>query len=673
MSARLAWVLAGLTLAFVIGDVAVTAAYRPLFSEAAVAEHGFPFTPLAVLGSALMGAVILTRYEGHAVGMLLNLVGVVSAASLLTEAYHLWVLEAGGPGPMGAAAVAGWISSLTSGQVAFAGLTVMFLVAPDGHFLSPRWRWVGGLVLAGLVLCTLVLLSIEPTSFRLRDSDIGAVRGPVFTIGFALIGFGLIAALVSMGVRIRRSAGEERQQLRLIALAVAALVAGLANSLVVQSLNGGRQTWAASLPLFIAYVLLPLAFAVAALRYRLYDIAVVINRTVVLAVGFAFAGIGYTAVVVLVGRLVDTRTGDLWLSLLATAGVAFAFQPLRRGVIRVANRAAYGSRAVPYEALSSFSRQLGDTPSATELLPAVAEAAGRAVAARRTVATLLGVDGAVVDSSSWGGEGRDPATVGHVVPVRSEGSLLGTIQVDVLRARPLRASDERLLAALADQAAVAFRNAALEAQLAEKVAELDRTTRDLAESRSRIVESDVVVRRDLEEAISHRVLPRLVALPEQLRSARVAVASGDPAHGLDALVAGTNEALEALRELTRGVFPTQLARVGIAPTLRTFLARADPAPTLNIVEPVASRRFPDRVETAVYFSSVEATRLGAASIALRAEGDDLVVEIEGLAAREVDLRAVVDRVEATGGSMSTVDGGLELRIPAAEPARTAPV
>jgi hypothetical protein len=74
--ARTASVFAALTFVFVVVDIAVTAAYTPLLSERAVAFHGFPFAQMAVLGSALLGAVILARYERHAVGVLLSLIGV---------------------------------------------------------------------------------------------------------------------------------------------------------------------------------------------------------------------------------------------------------------------------------------------------------------------------------------------------------------------------------------------------------------------------------------------------------------------------------------------------------------------------------------------------------------------------------------------------------------------
>ncbi len=89
------------------------------------------------------------------------------------------------------------------------------------------------------------------------------------------------------------------------------------------------------------------------------------------------------------GGQVGSRTGGFWPSLLATAVVALAFQPLRNWVARLADRAVYGSRAVPYEALSDFSQRLGDAPAPQALLPAVAEAAGQVVSARRATASLL--------------------------------------------------------------------------------------------------------------------------------------------------------------------------------------------------------------------------------------------------------------------------------------------
>ena len=169
-------------------------------------------------------------------------------------------------------------------------------------------------------------------------------------------------------------------------------------------------------------------------------------------------------------------------------------------------------------------------------------------------------------------------------------------------------SDVRLLEALADQTAVAFRNVGLQAQLAAHVAELDRTTEELASSRSRIIEADDAARRTMEGAISRDVLPHLAAVPEGITRAREANAAGLARTGLDDLVTSTNTALEALRDLTRGLFPTQLSRSGLEPALRSHLARSGLAGALRVDPTVAGRRFLHPVEAAVYSCLVGAAR-----------------------------------------------------------------
>ena len=663
MRARVAWVLAGLTLILTAADVVVTAQYRPLLSEAAVAEHGFPFVNGAVLGSAVLGAAIIARYERHAVGWLLSLIGSTGAFSLLAESYGIWVVSEGGPGTRSLAGVSGWLAALLGGQLAIAGLAVMFLLAPGGRFLSRRWGYVAAAPAAGTLLCWAALMSYDPTTFDLQDTERGPVRGALFTLGFLLISIGLVASVVSMVLRLRRSQGEERQQVRLIVLSVALLAIGIASLTVVQATNGGRQTWASSLPLYVAYLLLPVLFGLAVLRYRLYDLEVIVNRAVLVATAAGFAGLGYTTLVVTVGKAVDSRTSGFWLSLLATALVALAFQPARRWVVLAANRLAYGSRAQPYEALSDFSGRLAETPAAASLLSALADAAGRAVSARRALASLE-VPGTPTMAVDWG-RGDAEGTERHVVEVRTGGTRLGTITVWIPRGRPLRPSDSRLLAALADQAAVAFRNVAMESQLAGHVAELDRTTGELSDSRVRIIEADDAARRTLEAAITREVLPTLVALPGELDAARRAIAVGAPANGVDLLVTATNEALESLRELTRGVFPTQLARSGVEPALRSLLARTGLASALHVDASAAGQRFSARAEAAVYFCCAEASRSASnvSSLELRVDADDLVLEVTGVSAAEVDLQAIEDRVGAVGGSVSTAPALITLRIP----------
>ena len=107
VTARIAWVLTGITLVAVVADIVVTAQYRTLFSEDAVAVHGFPFVDLAVLGAAVLGALILTQDGRHPIGLLLLLIGFTGAVSLLTEAYSIWVIDENGPGSRSLAGVVG--------------------------------------------------------------------------------------------------------------------------------------------------------------------------------------------------------------------------------------------------------------------------------------------------------------------------------------------------------------------------------------------------------------------------------------------------------------------------------------------------------------------------------------------------------------------------------------
>ncbi len=670
MAARLAWTLCALSALAVVLDTVVFATYQPLLSEESVAVHGFPFVSGAVLGAAAMGALIVWHDGRHPIGWLLNLLGLSTALALLSETVSIWIVNEGAPGPRGLGGVAGWASMLLGGPAALSAVALLFLTAPSGHFLSRAWRRFVAVPILGATCCLAAMLTVSPAGVDLRDQGLGTwFAQALWSAGVLLLGIGILGSLISMIIRLRRAEGVQRQQLRLIATSAALVAVAFTTLLVVQSVNGGRQTWISSMPLFVSYFCLPLLFAVAVLRLRLYDIEVILNRTLVVALGTLFAGLGYTTLVVTVGQVVDTRAGGFWISLLATTLVALAFQPARRGVVGFANRLAFGPRAKPYEALAAFSRRLSETPAAETLLLAVAEAAGRSVAATSTTA-VLDVAGEGPVSVTWPpgtATGDEPGAEPYVVDVAEGEMPLGRLLVRLPHGRPLTDDDRRLLGDLAEQSAVAFRNLALERRLTAQVATLDEATRALAESRRRLVVAEDTAHRRLESELRREVLPRLEPMPARIRSLSDAPLSERGCAEVEDLVTETNAALEALRDLTRGVFPTVLERSGLVAALRSRLGAA-PAPNVRHVGPGAEQRFPAHVELAAYDAcrAAAATTDTALDITLdreRGAHDELVLRVLGLDLPLLDVPACSDRVEAAGGTVRVGADRLEVRLP----------
>jgi signal transduction histidine kinase len=678
--ARLAWSLTALSAVCLVVDTGVVAASGSLLSEKSIAVHGWPLVNAAALGSAVMGALIVTRHPRHPVGWLLTIVGVTTSVSMVGESYGLWVVDLAGPGPLWAGHLAGWVAAMLGGPFALSGLTVMFLLVPDGRLPSRRWRWVVAVTGTGLALTLAGLLSIPAAEMggRAEPDDVGPLATALLTAGGLLVMATLLSAVVSMVVRLRRARGEARQQLRWIGASAACVGAGLVILLVGQAVNGGQQTWVTSLPLFVSYCLLPVAVAIAVLRHRLFDIDVIVNRAVVLTVGTLCVAAAYIAVVVGVGEVVGGRTAGFWPSLIATVVVAMAFQPLRRQVVRLADRLAYGSRAAPYDALSDFSRRIGHSPLPESLLPTVAEAAARAVSARSATARLEVLPNRAL-AAWWPTSGDGPAGGSPVAaspaPVTIEvvdpAGRLGSIEVELAPGHEVRPHERRLLDDIADQAALAFRNTRLEAELSRQVDALDARTAQLEASRRRLIEARDAERRRLAAAIERHVLPDLQRMDSALPQLQADVTSTDVSGSVATLVDDVSAALESLRDLTRGVFPTVLTRSGLGPALSSsHFTRAGAVRDLQVDEQARTRRFPARVEAAAYFCCTQALRpdlRAAGSVAVSLEAGHLVVDLRVDALDPVDRQSVLDRVEAVGGSLDVApDAGrvhVRARIP----------
>ena len=363
--AVLAWLLAAVTvLACVAQGLLLAVAGVPLFSAEAL-DQAFPIIDIALVIGAAVGAMIISRHPGHRIGWLFCVGQAGAAIGLAIQAVSVGVLVHGLPLDRKVGEVAAWLSRLVGASFALALLGLLLLLVPNGRLPSRRWRPVFILLVAGYAVVVVGLLLIPPSSLGqdIRTARLSPVATAMELIGQLAITIGLVGGIIALVVRLRRSVGEERQQLRWIAVAALALGLSLVLYVADNVVHGGAGSfgWLFTVLFYLGYLAVPVATGFAVLRYRLYDVDLIIGSAVRLAVLGVFVTGGYVALVVAIGGLVGGGSRPPWASLVAYVLVALAFQPLRRHVGRLADRVVYGERAAPYDSLSAFGRQLAAT------------------------------------------------------------------------------------------------------------------------------------------------------------------------------------------------------------------------------------------------------------------------------------------------------------------------
>src|SRR5205807_1829325 len=237
----------------------------------------------------------------------------------------------------------------------------------------------------------------------------------------------------------------------------------------------------------------PLAIGIAVLKYRLYDIDVVINKTVVFSALAAFITAVYVAIVVGIGAAIGQGTSkpNLGLSILATAVVAVAFQPVRERIQRFANHLVYGKRATPYEVLSEFASRMAGASAIEDVLPRMARVLAQATGAARADIWLK-VGGELRTETSWPSDESQPAPVplgvhglppmpgaDRAVPVLHQGELLGAISILKRPGESLTPTEDKLVSDLASQAGLMLRNVRLTEELLARLEDLRASRRRL--------------------------------------------------------------------------------------------------------------------------------------------------------------------------------------------------
>lgn len=587
--------------------IAIVGMVLVALNEEAIAEQ-LPFVA-AFSMFGVVGALIVSREPRNVIGGLLLYAAFTTAVSFTGGELLTWLVSRGSTGALAQAtgflSGSGWLLGV------FPVVFLLPLLFPDGHLPSRRWRpflWFIGFSMAVLFVS---LLFGDPVLTGSNDaakvpnpfyvSAIGGFKIP--DLVFAIVYFGSFATSVaSMFVRFRTSSGIERQQIKWVAFGfLAAFLASVLGDSIdeptLSALVGGGG--------FMAF---PGSVGIAVLRFHLYDLDVVVRKTVLYATLAVFATLVYLAIVIGVGAWVG-RDSSL-LTMVAAVVVAATFQLVRTRLARLADRLVYGKRATPYEVLSEFSERVGGAYADEDVLPRMARVLGEGVSAERAD-VWLAVGEELRDVATWpsGEQPRTPipqddgslrsiAETGRGFPVEYSGELLGVLSVRKPPSDPLSPADEKLVSDLAAQAGLVLRNVRLTEALR---ARLD----DLRAAQKRLVAAQDQERRKLERNIHDGAQQQLVALAVKARLART-LTQRDPAKAaemLSQIEAETHDALEDLRDLARGIYPPLLADKGLEAALAAQ-ARKSSVPVE--VEAHGIDRFPQEIEAAVYFSTLEA-------------------------------------------------------------------
>jgi hypothetical protein len=362
-TAALAWALAGLALLLLVPalrlGLLLDAADLPETqgsTAATVAAYGT--VVLALVSSAIVGAVLASRRPRHPVGWLLLGVGLSIALSVLVESYTKYGLLVPAGSLPGARYLVGFaVVTFTVIWLSCAGFVL--LLTPTGSLPSPRWRWWARVAASAPALAALAS-AIQPDPLApdwygnpLAVPALYRLLAVPGVVAAAVVLASVLVGAVSLLLRYRRARGVERLQLRWLALA-AALAGGLLLVALVAGYLGRDPVVLTSISMCVA--LLPLATGAAILRYRLYDLDRIISRTLAYGLLTVLLGLGYAAVVLGLGGLLG-QDSSLAVAA-ATLAVAAAFQPARRRVQALVDRRFNRRRYDAAQTIGDFSARL---------------------------------------------------------------------------------------------------------------------------------------------------------------------------------------------------------------------------------------------------------------------------------------------------------------------------
>jgi len=632
-------------------------------------------TPFITAGFAVIGGLVATRRPGNPIGALSLATAVSYAVSALSGA--VLMSDVGGDAVR---VLADWFGLWIWVPGVFLPTMFVFLLFPEGRLPCPSWRPWAGFGALGVALVS-VSLALHPgpletwgthanpfgvTSLaRLFDGTL-AVGGLCLAVG----GASAIAALIA---RLRGAHGVRRRQMQWLAYAAVLLVVGFAVGAALWFVLPVGTALATELSISItnlAVLGIAVAAGVAILQHRLYDIDLIINRTLVYGALTVTVAVLYVVAVGALGSLFRSEE-NLVVGFFATGVVAMAFQPLRARLQRGVNRLLYGQRDDPGSVLGALGERLEGATDLEAVLPTLVETIARALKLPYVALALMERDGIRL-----GGEFGRPTSATVDLPIDYQGERIGELRVAPRDRRDsLDPADLSLLDTVAKQAGVTLRSVQL--------------TRDLRRSHQRLVASREEERRRLRRDLHDGLGPALASMTLQLDTARN-VLERDPASAAPILLQVREQvqaAIQDLRRLVYGLRPPALDQLGLAAALEEQVGRyeregmridvriQEPLPPLPAAVEVAAYRIVQEALTNVVrhagasMCSVRVTHGDALRISIEDDGSGLPTPVRP----GVGLDSMRERAGELGGSFRIANrpaGGtrIDVTLPTEEPA-----
>lgn len=625
--------------ALAILDRRLTAAGRADLHQLNASAVVFTFVLWA---ASAVGAVLIVRRPGHPVGWVFMALGADIALVGLGQAYAL-VGAVAAPGSLPWATTAAVVADAQF-IVSLVLLAAALHLTPTGQTLTLRWHRVLVITVAsGCVWFVLKMFGDAPLNEPLQ-----AVTGPwarpfplplrvVYVVSLFATNAGVVLSAVSVAVRVKRSTGVERRQLKWM-LVVAILFPLLVIAAVFAATTGHPTVLNVAAALYVMIV--PVAAGLSVLQYRLYDVDRILSRaSAYVVVSVLLVGV-FVSIAAVLGSLLggidsESRAGGLVASVVTVATGAPAYRRVQRIIDRRFNRRTYSALNM----VRAFVRD--PTPQAG------VEEVFRAATGDPTLRIAYRVD----DSDQW------VSATGHRVPTDPSDLVVSRQQRAVARVVFDAGTVQReLVACLAQEATAELDNVGLRAAVTLQLVEVQ-------QSRARIVTAHLSERHRLERNLHDGAQQRLLGMAFEIRAAEM---SGDPARiaaTLGHAVGQLRTAVEELRDLANGLHPQILSDGGLAAALEDLASRT----TVPVHVHVLKDRLVPEVEAALWFIACEAitnavkhAKPSWIEVSIERIGDAvrLAVDDDGVGGADASgtgLRGLADRAEAGGGRL-TVTG-----------------